>query len=128
MALMSPRPIPDRRVPLLAGGLVVGLALPVFLIAGWSIKGWALGAVLWVGSQLLGLVLDRAGIGAPNLAGSGIAAFGMMARGILLMVVAIVVATVNPQVAVAGALVYAIAYSLELGLSLSMYFSGGERR
>jgi hypothetical protein len=128
MALMTPRPIPDRRVPLLAGGIVVGLALPVFLIAGWSIKGWALGAVLWVGSQLLGLVLDRVGIGAPNLAGSGVAAFGMMTRGILLMIVAIAVATVNPQVAVAGALVYAIAYSLELGLSLSMYFSGGERR
>lgn len=107
----------------------MALALPIFVIAGWPIKGWALGAVLWIGSQLLGLVLDRAGIGAPNLSGSGIAAFGMMTRGILLMIVAIVVATVNPTLAIAGALVYAVAYSLELGLSLSIYFSGsGEQR
>lgn len=128
MALITPRPLPDRRLPLLAGGIVVALALPVFLLAGWSIKGWALGAVLWIGSQLLGLVFDRAGIGGPNLAGSGVVAFGMMTRGILLMVVAILVATVNPQLAIAGALVYAIAYTLELVLSLSMYFSGsGER-
>ena len=128
MALMTPRPLPDRRLPVVAGGIVVALALPVFLLAGWSVKGWALGAVLWVGSQLLGLVLDRAGIGAPNLAGSGVVAFGMMIRGILLMVVAIVVATVNPGLAVAGALVYAVAYTLELGLSLSIYFSGESER
>ncbi len=57
------------------------LSLPVFLIAGWPVRGWALGAVLWVGSQLLGLVFARAGIGEPTLRGSGFVAFGMMGRG-----------------------------------------------
>ena len=127
MALLTPRPMPERRLPVVAGGLVVALALPIFLIAGWPLRGWALGAVLWVASQLIGLVLDRAGIGAPNIQGSGVVAFGMMTRGIVLMIVAVAVATVNPTVAVAGALVYAAAYTVELGLGLSAYFSGGAK-
>jgi len=121
---LSPRPMPERRLPVIAGGALLALALPVFLIAGWPVRGWALGAVLWVASQLLGVLFNRVGIGEPNLRGSGVVAFGMMARGILLMVVALAVAVTNPELAIAGALVYALAYSLELGLSLTIYFSG----
>jgi len=125
---LTPRPLPERRLPMIAGGAVVALALPIFLIAGWPIRGWALGAVLWVASQLLGLLFARVGIGEPNLRGSGVVAFGMMARGILLMIVALAVAVTNPELAIAGALVYALAYSLELGLSLTIYFSGEPKR
>ncbi len=125
---MTPRPIPERRLPLVAGGLVVALALPIFLVAEWRLDGWALGAVLWVASQLLGLVFTRIGIGEPTLRGSGIVAFGMMARGILLVLVAIAVATTDPELAIAGALVYAVAYTFELALSLTLYFAGGPRR
>ena len=121
---LSPRPLPERRLPVIAGGAVVALALPIFLVAGWPVRGWALGGVLWVASQLLGALFSRVGIGEPSLRGSGVVAFGMMARGILLMVVAVAVATTDPGLALAGALVYAAAYSLELGLSLTIYFSG----
>jgi hypothetical protein len=121
---LTPRPMPERRLPVVAGGAVVALALPIFLVAGWPVRGWALGAVLWIGSQLLGLLFARVGIGEPNLRGSGVVAFGMMARGILLMLVAVAVAASDPALALAGALVYAAAYSLELGLSLTLYFSG----
>jgi hypothetical protein len=114
---------------MIAGGLVVLLALPIFLIGGWSVRGWALGAVLWVGSQLFAVVLNRHGIGDPTLKGSGPVAFGMMGRGILVVLVAIVVAAAgSPDLAVAGILVYALAYTVELALSLTAYFSGGERR
>ena len=113
-----------RRRPL----AVVALALPIFLITGWPLRGWALGAVLWVASQLLGLLFARVGIGEPSLRGSGVVAFGMMARGILLMIVALAVAVTDPALAIAGALVYAAAYSLELGLSLTLYFSGEAKR
>ncbi len=127
--LMRPRPLPDRRVPTIAGGAIVLLALPIFLIGGWSLRGWALGAVLWVASQLLGVLFNHLGIGNPTLGGSGPAAFGMMGRGILVVLVAIVIAAAgDPDVAVAGILVYALAYTVELVLSLSAYFSGGERR
>ena len=125
--VLTPRPMPERRLPVIAAGLVVALALPVFLIADWPVRGWALGAVLWIGSQLLGIVFARAGIGDPNLRGSGLVAFGMMGRGTLVVVVALIVAVSNPEVALAGALVYAAAYTTELALSLTSYF-GGEPR
>jgi hypothetical protein len=122
--LLSPRPMPERRLPVAAGALVVALALPLFLVAGWRLEGWALGALLWTGSQLLGLLFARVGIGEPTLRGSGVVAFGMTARGILVVLVALVVAVGDPGLALAAALVYAAAYGLELGTSLALYFSG----
>jgi hypothetical protein len=126
--VLSPRPLPQRRLPLVAGGVVVAFCLPIFLIAGWRVQGWALGAVLWLGSQALGLVFERIGIGKPTLRESGVVAFGMMLRGILLMLVAIAVAVGDPMLALAGALVYAAGYTLELVLMLLLYFSGEEIR
>jgi hypothetical protein len=127
-ALLTPRPLPDRRVPVLLGGAVVALALPVFLLAGWDVRGWALGALLWAASQLIGLLLSKAGIGEPTLRGSGVAAFGMMGRGIALVLVLLVVAVANPSLALAGALTYAAAYRAELVASLALYFSGSAKR
>jgi len=125
--LLTPRPMPERRLPVATGGMLVALALPVFLIAGWRVQGWALGAVLWAGSQLLGVLFARIGIGEPTLRGSGLVAFGMMLRGVVLAVVAIAVAATDPYLALAGALVYAVAYSAELAVSLTLYFAGGQR-
>ena len=126
--LLVPRPMPERRLPVLVGATLVALALPVFLLAGWRVEGWALGAVLWAGSQILGLLLARAGIGEPSLRGSGIVAFGMMGRGILVVLVAIAVAVSDPHLAAAAAVLYALAYSAELALSLTLYFAGEPRR
>lgn len=127
-ALLTPRPMPDRRLPIVLGGAVVALALPLFLVAGWRVQGWALGAVLWAASQALGLVLARVGIHEPTLRGSGLVAFGMMGRGILLGVALVALAVADPYLALAGALVYAAAYSAELGLSVLAYFAGGSPR
>jgi hypothetical protein len=121
---LSPRPLPARRLPVLAGGLAVAFCLPIFALAGWRLEGWALGAVLWLASQALGLVFDRIGIHEPTLRGSGIVAFGMMTRGILITVAAIAVAASAPELAIAGALVYALAFTVELALSLVLYFGG----
>ena len=41
----TPRPVPGRVLPALGGGLVILLALPIFLLAGWALAGWALAAV-----------------------------------------------------------------------------------
>ena len=127
-ALLTPRPLPDRRLPVLVGGAVVALALPVFLLAGWDVRGWALGALLWAGSQIVGLLLGKAGIGEPTLRGSGVVAFGMMGRGIALVLILLAVAVAEPSLALAGGLVYAAAYTAELGLSLALYYSGGPKR
>jgi hypothetical protein len=122
--MLSPRPLPARRLPVMAGALVVAFSLPVFVLAGWTLRGWALGALLWLASQALGLLFDRVGIHEPTLRGSGVVAFGMMTRGIVVMLVALVLAVNNPDLALAGALVYAFAYSVELALSLVLYFGG----
>jgi hypothetical protein len=122
--LLNPRPLPPRRVPIAAGALVVAFCLPVSLLAGWRTEGWALGAVLWLASEALGLLFDRIGIHEPTLRGSGVVAFGMVTRGIVVMLVAIAVAVSDPRLAVAAALVYALAYTLELAFSLVLYFGG----
>jgi hypothetical protein len=123
--LAQPRPAPSRLAPVVAGGFVVLLALPVFVIAGWRLAGWALAAVLWLAGQALGLVLARLRYGTGNLAASGVLALGMMFRGIAVMAVVFAVALARPHVALAAALVYAAAYTLELGVSLVAYFSSG---
>jgi len=115
-------------MPVLVGGAVVALTLPIFLLAGWDVRGWALGALVWAGSQVVGLLLNKAGIGEPTLRGSGVAAFGMMGRGIALVLILLAVAVADPSLALAGALVYAAAYSAELIASLALYFSGSPRR
>lgn len=120
--------MPSRRLPVAAGAVALGLMLPVFALAGLDLRGWAFGAVLWIASQALGLIFDRAGIGEPNLRGSGVVAFGMMTRGVLLVLVAVVVATQDPELAVAGIVVYALAYTVEFALGLALYFSGAPRR
>jgi hypothetical protein len=122
--MLSPRPLPARRLPVMGGALVVAFSLPVFVLAGWSFRGWALGALLWLASQALGILFDRIGIHEPTLRGSGVVAFGMMTRGIVVVLVALVLAVNNPELALAGALVYAFAYSVELALSLVLYFGG----
>ena len=43
----NPRPVPGRLTPMLAGSALIALALPVFAIAGFPLKGWALAATLW---------------------------------------------------------------------------------
>jgi hypothetical protein len=122
--LSTPRPRPARLAPVLAAGIIIVAALPVFAAADWPLKGWALGAVLWVASQGIGLLLTRLRLGADNLAASGVLAFGMMFRAIAVVLVLILVALSDPDAALAAALLYAAAYTFELGLSLASYFSG----
>ena len=122
-AWTNPRPAPETTLPVVAGGVVVAVALPVFLLAGWRVSGWALGAVLWLGSELLGWVLTRLRTSTGNLAAAGVVAFGMMFRAIAVMVVVFAVAASDAWLGVAAALTYALGYTAELGLSLVTYYS-----
>src|SRR5215210_3872364 len=93
--LGAPRPMPRSWVPALGGGLVIALALPVFLVAGWRLSGWAIAAILWDGAQCFGLLLARFRPSPDNLAGSGVLAFGMMIRMLAVLVVLLVVASTD---------------------------------
>ena len=123
-AWTHPRRPPETTLPAIAGTVVVALALPVFLLNGWRIQGWALGALLWLGSQAFGLLLHRLRTRTGNLAAAGVAAFGMMFRAIAVMVVVFAAAVSDPWLGVAAALVYALGYTAELGLSLIAYYTG----
>ena len=120
--LGAPRPVPGRLVPAAAGALVIVLALPVFVLAHWRLAGWAIAAVLWLGAQALGLLLARVRPSPDNLAASGVLAFGMMGRVLAVLVVLVAVAASNGKLALAAALVYVLAYTAELAVSVASYF------
>ena len=122
--LSTPRPVPGRRMPALAGGAVVVLALPVFLVAGFPLAGWGLAAVLWAAGEALGLWLMRLPTGADHLGSSGLVALAHSFRGIGVIVVLAAVTVGDRHVGIAALAVYALAYSLSLGVSLVEYFSG----
>ena len=124
--LSTPRPVPGRRTPMLAGAGVIVLALPVFLVAGFPLAGWALAAVLWAAGEALGLWLARLPIGADHLGFSGLVALAHSFRGIGVMIVLAAVTLGNRHVGLAAIAVYALAFSLSLGVSLVEYF-GGEK-
>jgi hypothetical protein len=123
-AWTQPRVAPPTLLPAAAGAIVIGIALPLFLLAGWRVTGWALGAVLWVGSEALGWVLTRLQQRTGNVAAAGVVAFGMLFRAIAVMVVVFAVAVSDKWLGLAAALVYAAGYSAALGLSLVTYYSG----
>jgi hypothetical protein len=124
----TPRPVPSRVVPIAASAALVALALPVFAVAGWPLRGWALAAILWIAAQALGVLLSRLSLGADNLAASGVRGIGMMFRPVAVMVVVIAVAASDAEIGVAAGLLYALAYTLELGLSLLTYFGSPVHR
>jgi hypothetical protein len=120
----QPRVAPPSLLPVVAGSIVIGVALPIFLLAGWRVTGWAIGAVLWAGSQGLGLVLTRLHKRTGNLAAAGVVAFGMLFRAVAVMAVVFAVAISDKWLGLAAALTYAAGYSAEFGLSLVTYFTG----
>ena len=104
-ALLTPRAEPGHFLPALAGGAVVLLALPVFLVAGWPIKGWALAAVLYAGVHVLDYVIARSRIG------NGARVFGVFFKSIGLLIVLVAAAASDEGIAIAAVLTYALAYT-----------------
>jgi len=120
----TPRPLPSRIAPTIAGGTIIALALPIFAIAGWPLAGWALGAVLWVASEIFAAVLTRLPSGPDNLAAAGMRGIGTTSRALLVGIVLVIVTVSNESVGIAAALLYAIAFTVELGVGLATYFGG----
>ena len=123
----TPRPVPGRLVPALAGTAVVVLALPVFLAAGWPLDGWLLAATLWVAGQLFAVLLTRLPLGTGNLAAAGMRGIGTSFRAILIGVPLVAVTISDERVGLAAAILYALAFSVEFAVSLVEYF-GQEAR
>ena len=118
----TPRPAPGRLLPAIATAGLFVLALPVFVVADLPLGGWVLAVVLWLASQGLALLLARLGLGADKLAASGVVGIGMTLRSVAVGVVLIAVVASDARLGLSAALLYALAYTLELGVSLATYF------
>jgi hypothetical protein len=123
----TPRPLPSRVAPTIAGATVIALALPIFAVAGWPLSGWALAAVLWVAAEIFALVLARLPGSPDNLAAAGVRGIGTTSRALLVGIVLVIATVSNETVGLAAAILYAIAFTVELGVGLATYF-GGEAR
>jgi hypothetical protein len=113
----TPRAEPNHVLPAAGGTLVLLLLLPVVALLGWSIVGWGLAAVLWLGLHALDLVLARV-----RHAGSAMQAFGLFFKLITILVILFAALAADRDVALVAALTYGLAYTFELGLSLVSYF------
>ncbi|HET6683049.1 MAG TPA: hypothetical protein VFG75_05075 [Gaiella sp.] len=118
----TPRPIPGRLVPALAGSAVIVLALPVFAVAGWPLAGWTLAGVLWVAAEAFAWLLTRLSLDAGNLAAAGMRGIGTSFKAIAVGIPLVAVTVSDETVGIAAALLYALAFTLELALSLVTYF------
>ena len=124
----TPRSVPGRLAPLLAGSALILLALPVFAIAGWPLRGWGLAAVLWIAAQAFAWLLTRLPLDAGNLAASGARGIGMSFRAFIVGIPLVAVTVADSSVGLSAALLYALAYTLELALSLVVFFGSETKR
>ena len=122
----TPRPVPGRLVPALAGAAVIALALPVFLVAGWPLDGWVLAATVWVAAEAFAWLLTRLARDDGNLA-AAMRGIGTSFRAIAVGIPLVAVTVSDERVGIAEALLYALAFSVELAVSLATYF-GSEAR
>jgi hypothetical protein len=119
----KPRAAPGRLAPMLAGSGLIVLALPVFAIAGWPLKGWALAAVLWAAAQAFAFLLTRLPLDEGNLAAAGVRGIGMGFRAFIVGIPLVAITVADSRVGLAAAILYVCAYTLELAVSLVTFFS-----
>lgn len=120
----TPRAVPSRVAPAIAGATVVALALPIFLVAGWTLQGWALAAILWIASEIVAFLLARLPDSPDNLAAAAMRGLGTTSRALLAGVVLVIVTVSNETVGLAAAILYAVAFTAELAVGLASYFGG----
>jgi hypothetical protein len=113
-------------LPAAGAAVAIVLALPVVLVGGWPVKGWALGAILWLGLSALSLVIARLRARTSGVASSSLQGIELLVKALAVLVVVLAAAHSDATVAVTAILVYALGYTLELMLSVATYF-GSER-
>jgi uncharacterized membrane protein YiaA len=124
----TPRPIPSRLGPTLAAGGLILLALPVFVVAEWPLKGWLLAAVLWAAALAFSLLLSRLPGDPGNLAAASMRGIGTSSRALLVGIPLVAVTVANESVGVSAAVLYALAFTVELVVGLVAYFGAEESR
>jgi hypothetical protein len=114
--------VPGRLLPAAGAAVALALALAVFVVADWPLKGWVLGAALWAGLEAFALVIARLRARTSGVAGSSLQGIELLVKALAVLAVVLAAAHSDGKVAVAAILVYALAYTLQLTLSVATYF------
>ncbi len=120
--LITPRPVPGRLLPAAGAAIAIGLALPVFLVAGWPVKAWVLGAVLWAGLEGLAIVIEHLRARTAGTVSSSLQGLELLIKALAVLGVVLAAAHSDGALAVGAVLVYALGYTLRLMLSVAAYF------
>lgn len=101
--------------------LVLALALPLFLVAGWPIAGWLLGAGVWTIQRLISEYAVRKAEAAPDPRTKvGLLAGSMIGRGWLVAGIILAVGLNNNEAGLSGAVLFLAVFTVQFTMTLAM--------
>jgi hypothetical protein len=111
------------------GFVVAAIALPVFLIGGLSLEGYAVGLVLFAANRLSAVLIDRLARGKMQVTAVGISGMGFMSRAWISFGLLIAYAElVSRNAAVVGAISFLVYFTVDmLARALSQVAGSGVR-
>jgi hypothetical protein len=109
--------------------VLCALALPLFLVAGWTVAGWALGAVLFGMNRLSAVLLDRFARGKMEVTAVGITGMGFISRGWITFGILFAWAEfVSKPAAIAAAISFLVYFTIDLLIRSLAWVAGGATR
>jgi hypothetical protein len=101
--------------------VILALALPVFLLAGFPLLGWAAGAAAWIVQRLIQIRLDRAARKTEDLRRvAGITAGSMIGRGWLTALTIFAAGLKDNDAGLAAAVLVVVLFTVYFTVSLLM--------
>ena len=96
-------------------GLAVAIvALPIFLAAGWSVGGWAVGVGFFLANKLAALAIDRIARGKGEVTAVGLTGMGLISRAWITFGALFVVAKLwDREIGLAAAVVFLVCFTVD---------------
>jgi hypothetical protein len=112
------------------GFVAVAIALPVFLVAGWTLEGYLVGAVLFTANRLGAILTDRLARGKMQVTAVGITGMGFISRAWITFGLLFAYAEfVSRPAGLAGAISFLVYFTIDItARSLAQAAGGGPRR
>src|SRR4051794_18772913 len=101
--------------------LVLALALPLFVVAGWPILGWVTGAGVWALQRLISdLAVRKAEASDDPRTKVGLLAGSMIGRGWLVAGIILAVGLSNNDAGLSAAVLFLAVFTLQFTMTLAM--------
>ena len=109
--------------------VLVALALPLFVVAGWTLAGWALGAALFAVNRFSAMLLDRFARGKMEVTAVGITGIGFISRGWITFGILFAWAEfVSRPAAIAAAITFLVYFTADLLIRSLTHVAAGALR